>query len=471
MREGPLEVEPKSRSPREELQVLIIDDEEIFGRSLALLLERRSARVTVALDGASGLRTLQSRPFDMVLLDHVLPDSRGLDLIGSIRAVRPEPLVLMMTAYGTVEDAVEAMRRGAHDYIPKGADVRSIVARVQLARVLVETRRGTTSSAPSLPPLLGMSPAMVEVRHRLARVAQSAETTVLLTGESGTGKELASRTLHMLSPDSEGPFVAVDCVSLPATLAESELFGHERGAFTGAERARPGKLETAKGGTVLLDEIGDMDLGLQAKLLRVLESRSMTRLASQKSIVLEARVVAATNTDLAQRVADGQFRLDLFHRLSVFQIDMPTVRERREDIPLLVEHFIEELAARMERSVCSLDPASRELLESYDYPGNVRELRNILEQALIMCEGTCIKPSHLPDRLHELRGCIPITKPRSEGAVILEFVPGQDTLTGLEEQLIERVLDLAGGKISAAAEMLGISRFALARRLSKQRDK
>jgi two-component system response regulator AtoC len=463
-------IEDRIASRSGDLQILIIDDEETFGRSLALLLERRNATVTVATDGASGLRALQSHPFDMVLLDHVLPDCRGLDLIGSIRSARPEPLVLMMTAYGTVDDAVEAMRRGAHDYIPKGADVRSIVDRVQLAKIMVEARRQPVTVSPSLPPLIGSSQAMVEVRHRLARVSQSTGTTVLVTGESGTGKELAARTLHLLGPNGRDPFVAVDCVSLPATLAEAELFGHEKGAFTGAERSRPGKLETSGHGTVLLDEIGDMDLGLQAKLLRVLENRTMTRLGSQRHIPLTARVVAATNTDLAERVADGRFRLDLFHRLSVFQITMPTLRERREDISLLVDHFIGELAARLERPICSLDPASRELLEAYDFPGNVRELRNILEQAMIMCEGHCIDPTYLPERLKELRGCIPPSKIGTAGGIMLEFVPNRDTLTDFEDRLIEQVMDQNGGKISNAAKVLGISRFALSRRLSKLRD-
>jgi two-component system response regulator AtoC len=469
MREIAMDAEPGHGGARDELQVLIIDDEETFGRSLAMLLERRSARVTVAGDGAAGLRVLQSRPFDMVLLDHVLPDCRGLDLIGSVRSARPEPLVLMMTAYGTVDDAVEAMRRGAHDYIPKDADVRSIVDRVQLARALVESRRSSAPASPSLPPLIGTSQAMADVRHRLARVARSPDTTVLLTGESGTGKELAARTLHALDPATGGPFVAVDCVSLPATLAESELFGHERGSFTGAEKSRPGKLEAARGGTILLDEIGDMDLGLQAKLLRVLENRTITRIGSQKPILLEARVVAATNTDLAARVADGRFRLDLYHRLSVFQVAMPTLRERREDIPMLVDHLVEELAARLGRPACAVTPEGRELLRSYDYPGNVRELRNILEQAVIMCEGSRIGPADLPERLTELRGRIPPSRPARQGAVLLEFVPEQDSLSDVEDRLISQVLELAGGKVSRAARMLGISRFALSRRLSKRK--
>ena len=448
--------------------VLIIDDEETLARSLAVLLERRGASVAVASDGASGLRALQARSWDMVLLDHVLPDSRGLDLIPSILAARPEPLVLMMTAYGTVEDAVEAMRRGAHDYIPKSADVRRIVERVQGTRSLIEARRRTVGVDGSQPPLLGVSEAMDEVRHRLERVARSRSTTVLITGESGTGKELAARTLHALGPHADAPFIAVDCVSLPATLAESELFGHERGAFTGAERNRPGKLETAGSGTVLLDEIGDMDLGLQAKLLRVLENRTMTRLGSQKAIPLESRVVAATNTDLSRRVAEGQFRLDLFHRLSVFRLTMPPLRDRREDIPLLIDHFVNELSLRLERPIRTIAPRARELLTSYDYPGNVRELRNILEQALIMCESDQIEPAHLPDRLLELQGCLPSAAAEGEpGAIMMEFVPERDTLADLEERLIAAVLERAEGQITRAARMLGISRFALSRRLEK----
>lgn len=454
----------------EQLRILIIDDEEVFGQSLAVLLERRGATVTVATSSAAGLQALKAHQFDMVLLDHVLPDGHGLDLIPAILASRSEPLVLMMTAYGTVDDAVEAMRRGAHDYIAKSADVRNIVERVQQALGIILLRRRDVSGAGSQPPLLGVSPAMDEIRHRLRQVARSPTTTVLMTGESGTGKELAARTLHILGPQKEEPFIAVDCVAHPATLAESELFGHERGAFTGAERVRLGKLETAGRGTVLLDEVGDLDTGLQAKLVRVLENRMVTHLGGQTPIPIRARVVAATNSDLAGRVANGLFRLDLYHRLSVFQITMPPLRERREDINLLVEHFVNELALRLDCAPLPLNDEANELLRSYDYPGNVRELRNILEQALIMCEGQSIEATHLPERLRELQGVLPTSGSSNDpSSIMLEFVPFQDSLADAEERLIVEVLRRADGQVTKASQMLGISRFALSRRLEKYR--
>jgi two-component system response regulator AtoC len=462
------------KSPRDQgqppLRLLIVDDEEIFARALALLLQRRQAEVVVAHDGGAGLRLAQSQPFDVVLLDHVLPDCRGLQLLPSFLSLRPAPLVIVMTAYGTVDDAVEAMRLGAHDYASKGADVRSIVERVQRARRLVAVRRQQPPTQVTEPPLLGRSAAMMEVRHRLQRVAKSPETTVLITGETGTGKELAARTLHALGAVQQ-PFVAVDCVSLPHTLAESELFGHEKGAYTGAERSRPGRLEAAGQGTVLLDEIGDMDLGLQAKLLRVLESRTITRLGGHQPLPLQARVLAATNTDLAQRVAEGSFRLDLFHRLSVFQVTMPPLRERREDIPLLAQHFIQELAERLGRPPAVLTGPASARLQAYDYPGNVRELRNVLEQALIMVDDEQIDVVHLPDRLAELQGLLPSpkTSDRRPG-LLVEFRPGEDSLADVEQRLIAQVMELAQGRISKAAELLGISRFALARRLEKNRQ-
>lgn len=455
--------------PQDELlRILIIDDEEVFGRSLAVLLERRGAKVDVATSGTAGLQALKAQQFDMVLLDHVLPDGHGLDLIPSILAARSEPLVLMMTAYGTVDDAVEAMRRGAYDYIGKSADVRTIVERVQQARGIILLRRRDSSGPESQPPLLGVSTAMDEIRHRLRQVARSPTTTVLMTGESGTGKELAARTLHILGPHGDEPFVAVDCVALPATLAESELFGHDKGAFTGADRIRLGKLETAGCGTVLLDEVGDMEVGLQAKLLRVLENRTMTHLGGQTSIPLRSRVVAATNTDLAGRVANGLFRLDLYHRLSVFQITMPPLRERREDIPVLLDHFVNELALRLDCGPLPLSDEALELLLSYDYPGNVRELRNILEQALIMCESQRIEATHLPERLRELQGILPANGELGDpGAIALQFVPFQDNLADAERRLIVEVLRQAGGQVTKASQMLGISRFALSRRLEK----
>ena len=458
-----------------EFRTLIVDDEETYAASLKRLLARRGVRADVAGTFSDGLAMVRKNRYDLVVLDFMLPDGNGLDLIPPIRALRPAPTVLMMTAFGTIENAVEAMRRGASDYVTKSTELPAIVERVveaeRVARARVEaeaTAAEVANEAAKFSGLLGESAAIKDALQRIAEVAKSPDTTVLLTGESGTGKGVAARAIHTLSARAKEPFVAIDCVALPATLAESELFGHEKGAFTGAVEKKPGKLEVAGRGTVLLDEVGDMDPALQGKLLRVLEERTFERVGGVKLIDMGARVISASHRDLGALVEENKFRLDLYHRLSVFPIAIAPLRARGEDIAVLADHFIDDFAERMQKNVAHIAGEARAMLLAYDWPGNVRELKNVIERAVILAT-TEVTPELLPERMREARAAGPIKlgMPESKGGLTLEFRPGTDTLDDLERRLLEEALRMAGGKKAKAAEILGISRFALLRRVEK----
>jgi DNA-binding NtrC family response regulator len=460
-----------------EFRTLIVDDEETYAASLKRLLARRGVRADVAGTFADGLALAKKHRYDLVVLDYMLPDGNGLDLIPPIRALRPAPTVLMMTAFGTIENAVEAMRRGAYEYVTKSTELPAIVERVVDAEKIARARIDTETTAAMVAEeaakfsgLLGESASIKEALRRIAEVARAPDTTVLLTGESGTGKGVAARAIHALSTRAKEPFVAIDCVALPATLAESELFGHEKGAFTGAAEKKPGKLEVAGRGTVLLDEVGDMDPALQGKLLRVLEERTFERVGGVKPIDMGARVISASHRDLGALVEENKFRLDLYHRLSVFPIAIAPLRARGEDVAVLANHFILEYGERMQKKIAPIGAEVRAIMLAYDWPGNVRELKNVIERAVILAS-TEVTPELLPERLREpSRSSAPTIKlgmPESKGGLMLEFRPGQDTLDDLERRLLEEALRMAGGKKAKAAEILGISRFALLRRVEK----
>jgi DNA-binding NtrC family response regulator len=465
-----------------EFRALIVDDEETYARSLKRLLGRRGVHADHAATAADALVRVRKRAYDLVVLDYLLPDGSGLDLIPPVAALRPAPRVLMMTAFGTIENAVEAMRRGAWDYLTKSTAIDDIVERVLDAQRVAQARLalGPDGGAPldepraQLPGLLGDSPAMAAARARISDVARAPETTVLLTGESGTGKGVAARAIHALGPRAAEPFVALDCVALPPTLAESELFGHEKGAFTGADKTKPGKLEACGRGTVLLDEIGDMEAALQGKLLRVLEERTFERVGGLKSIPMNARVIAASHRDLGRLVEEKRFRLDLYHRLMVFPIHLPPLRERGDDVLSLAEHFVAEFAGRLGKRFGRLGAEVRDALSAYDFPGNVRELKNVVERAVILAPGRELTLDLLPERVFATRrsasplSAEPATTAR-EGALNIAFRPGTDTLDALERKLLEEALRMAGGKKSRAAALLGISRFSLMRRVEKHR--
>ncbi|MBW2535401.1 MAG: sigma-54-dependent Fis family transcriptional regulator [Deltaproteobacteria bacterium] len=450
---------------RPDFTVLVVDDEELYARAIGRELERQEITCDLAYSGTDALRWVESRSYQVILLDHRLPDEDGIRLIPLLLARQPAASLIMMTAYHTVPNAVLAIRHGADDYIIKETSLQPIVERVLEVRRRQELRSASNGwQEHKRAGLIGRCPGMLKVLGELKKIAGSPDTTVLITGETGVGKEVAANFLHRTSRPEGSPMVTVDCVALPPGLAESLLFGHERGAFTGADQSRVGAFEEARDGTLFLDEIGDMD-ALQAKLLRVLESRSFRRVGSLTEIPLRARVVAATNQDLKQLVKQGQFRLDLYQRLCVFPIQIPPLRDRGDDILLLAEHFRSFFAEKLAKDIEPLGEEVRARLSAYTYPGNVRELKNIIERAVIMTESGRVALRHLPQRVlnadHSAR-----QGPAAPG-IPLDFVPGIDTLESLERRMIKQALERAGYVKAAAARQLGISRYQLLRRMEK----
>ncbi|MBI4954723.1 MAG: sigma-54-dependent Fis family transcriptional regulator [Myxococcales bacterium] len=453
--------EYRSKQPEgSAFRALVIDDEELYARAIGRDLARAGISCDVAFNARSAIERARGGEYGFILVDHRLPDDDGIRLVPVLRAAQPNACVMVMTAYDAIPDAVRAIRAGAADYVVKEQSLQPIVERALEARrrdEVVRTAAGWRDHKSQ--GLLGESRAVAHVVEQLRQVASSPETTVLLTGETGVGKEVAARTLHALSRPTTSPFIAVDCVALPSTLAESLLFGHERGSFTGADQMRVGAFEEARDGTLFLDEIGDIT-ELQAKLLRVLETRRFCRVGSVREIPLEARVVCATNQDLAARVQAGSFRLDLYQRLSVFPIHIPPLRERGEDILFLAEHFRAFFAQKLGKTIAPLGAEVREALSAYSYPGNVRELKNVLERAVILADGGEIAVTHLPQRVvHAV-----VT---SASDIAVSFVPGIDSLESLEKRMIKEALRQANYVKADAARLLGISRFQLLRRMEK----
>lgn len=385
--------------------VLIVDDEENIRRVLSMGFKKDGYHTLTASGGYQALKLLDETHCDVLVSDVVMPDMNGLELLRRAREKYPDLIVVMMTAYGTIPAAVEAMRLGAVDFLTKPLDME--VLRKVIRNALRDRERSLTApgarrrAAPrKATTFIGNSPAIREILQIVERVADT-RTTVLITGESGTGKELIARMLHEKSSRANGPFVAVSCAAIPETLLEVELFGAVKGAYTGAETDRVGKFEAADGGTLFLDEIGDIPPMIQVKLLRVLQEREIERLGSNKPIPVDVRLVAATNRDLEEAVQAGTFRADLFYRLQVVHIHLPPLRERPEDIPLLVEHFIQRYAQENNRAMQTASPAALQLLQAYPWPGNVRELENAIESAIVLAppEATALLPEHLPSQL------------------------------------------------------------------------
>jgi len=443
--------------------VLVVDDEELYCRSVGEELARAGIDCRLAFSGSQALEEAAGRYFDVILLDHRLPDSDGIELIPRLLSRCPGASLVVMTAYHAIPNAVQAIRSGAEDYVVKEPSVRPLVERVLEVKRRQEVRRRSNQPPEAKPQaLIGSSPAILRVVEQIEKIAASPDTTVLLMGETGVGKEVCARMLHRLSRPEGSPFVAVDCASLPGNLAESLLFGHQRGAFTGAEQDRAGAMEEAGEGTLLLDEIGELG-ALQSKLLRVLETRIFQRVGSMKPLALRARVVAATNMDLAAKVQTGQFRQDLYQRLCVFPITVPPLRERREDVLALANHFLSLFARRLERQIEPLDDEVAERLQAYHFPGNVRELKNIIERAVILAEDGRVETRHLPRRVLSQVA----TRPGPAESVPLDFRPGLDTLEDLERKMILHALRRSGGVKTEAARLLGISRFQLMRRMER----
>jgi two-component system NtrC family response regulator len=444
------------------LRILIVDDETAQRELVGGFLKKQGHEVLLAGSGAEALGQVKDTRVDLVISDFKMPGMSGLELLRNVKAVNPEIPFILVTAYGTVETAVQAMKDGAADYVTKPLDLEELQLRIgrvgeqvrlqsavrDLQAHLIERHR--------LEGIIGESGRMQEVLALVKRVAPS-DATVLIRGESGTGKELIARALHFNSPRAAGPLVTLNCAALPEQLLESELFGHERGAFTGAVAQRKGRFELADGGSIFLDEIGDLTPALQVKLLRVLQERQFERLGGTRTLAVNVRVLAATHRDLEGAIQAGTFREDLYYRLNVVTLQIPPLRERREDIPLLLDHFLRKFARKNRREVAGLTAAARDALLRYDYPGNVRELENIVERAVLLCRGAVIDLEDLPVTL----------RPGERGPADAEVGRLPDLLAGIERQAIRAALERHGGIQTQAAAELGISERVLRYKIKK----
>lgn len=433
-------------------KILIIEDKESMAQMLKETLELEGYEVIIARDGAEGIKRIKNSKVDTVLTDLKLPKKDGLEVLKTSKEENPLTPVIVMTAFGSIETAVNAMKLGAYDFMTKPLDTDHLLMLIKRSlenqRLITENMllKDELSHQFGMPRIIGKSPVMLAVADNIQKVAP-AKTTVLLLGESGTGKELFARAIHFLSPRKEHPFVPINCAAIPRELLESELFGYEKGAFTGAGEKKLGKFELANNGTVFLDEIGEMDMALQSKVLRTLQEGEIERIGGTNLIKVNIRIIAASNKDLEAGVTDKTFREDLYYRLSVFPITIPPLRERKNDIPALVEHFISKYSAEMKIAQKKITSDELNTLKSYSWKGNVRELENVIERSLILCEGDTITQEHL--RFNAPLQDIPLDGTLDETA--------KAALKIAESQRIKIALQDTGGNKSRAAELLKVS--------------
>ncbi|MFZ5587500.1 MAG: sigma-54-dependent transcriptional regulator [Thermodesulfobacteriota bacterium] len=446
-------------------RILVVDDEKNYLVVLDALLSEAGYEVMAAAGGARALAMLEDEEPDLMVTDMRMPRMSGLELIAAVKERYPDLPVIVMTAYGTVENAVEAMKLGAVDYIMKPFENQELLLTIdkalKLRRLMAQNRllKEDARRAGGFGHIIGDCRAMRSVFAVVAKVAAT-KATVLITGESGTGKELIARAIHDQSPRAEEPFVAVNCMALTETLLESELFGHEKGSFTGASARRKGRFELADKGTLFLDEVGEIAPSLQVKLLRVLQERTFERVGGNQPISVDVRIVAATNRDLAAAVAQGRFREDLFYRLNVVRVELPPLRERKEDLPALVAHFVRRYAAEMGRAAPAVSPEAMALIYDYAWPGNVRELENALERAVIMA-GDEIRPQDLPLEVSPA-AAEPCSAPEPPSDMGIN-----QAVEDLERRMILRALQEANGVAAHAAEALGVTKSNLAYKMKK----
>lgn len=440
-------------------RILIIDDEEHMCWALARAMRQEGYEAVTATGGREGLALLNREGASLVILDLKMPDISGLEVLEQIKKSQPRLPVIMITAHGTIQTAIEAMKIGAADYITKPFDLDELKIVVkktlQVSRLLTEVSFLRSELTKEHGEMIGESPAIMEVRRLIEKVAPT-DATVLITGESGTGKEVAAVAIHRASSRQDGPFVAVNCAALPEHLLESELFGHERGAFTGATTRKLGRFQLADRGTIFLDEIAEMSPAMQAKLLRVIQDQTFERLGGTETLHVDIRIIAATNRNLEEAVHQGRFREDLYYRLNVIRLQLPPLRERRSDIPLLARHFLMRFRPLYRETV--ILPEAMELLQRYHWPGNVRELQNVIERALILAQGGPIGPEHLPKELQTSKTGPPVPFQLPDEGIALDEV---------EKQLIIQALEKSGGNQTRAAALLHITRATLLYRMQK----
>jgi two-component system, NtrC family, response regulator AtoC len=458
-------------------KILVVDDEQLIRWTLTEALMGWGYVPIEASTVAEALEAFESEQAAAVLLDINLPDGSGLDVLRDIRRRQPEAVVIMITANVLVDDTIAALRGGAYDFIgkPISLDELQITIRNGLEaghlRKEVGLIRSERARQWSFDQIVGESDAMREMLHLARKVAGSEVSSVLLQGESGTGKDLVAKAMHYESNRADAPFVAINCAAIPATLIESELFGYEKGAFTDAKARKEGLFEQAEGGTLFLDEIGELELSLQAKLLRVFEEGAFRRVGGLKDIPLNVRVIAASNRDLKTESEEGRFRLDLYYRLSVIQIDMPPLRNRSDDVILLAEHYVKSFGERLRLRIKGFEPEVADAFRSYDWPGNVRELRNVIERALILEDGDMITMRYLPRTLlapgSQALGADGRQGDKSPADEIFHLPSAGVSLEELETSLVRQAMGHSGGNQTRAAELLGISRDQLRYRLKK----
>ncbi|MCU0343213.1 MAG: sigma-54 dependent transcriptional regulator [Ignavibacterium sp.] len=444
--------------------ILIVDDEDAQRSILNGYLEKKGYKIYSASSGTEGIKIVQDNLIDIVLSDYKMPDKTGLEVLESVKKINPEVSFVILTAYGTIENAVKAMRLGAFDYISKPVDLDELDLMIE--RIIenknlkseIQLLKNQLQSKFKIDSFISHSPKMEEVLSFAARAADS-KATVLITGESGTGKEVLAKSIHYVSPRKDKPFIAVNIPALPETLLESELFGHEKGAFTGAEKSKKGRFELADGGTIFLDEIGDIPINLQVKLLRVLQEHQIERVGSTENINIDVRIIAATHQNLEEKIKDGSFREDLFYRLNIVSLNIPPLRERREDIIPLIEHFVEKYSKENNKEKLSLSKEAVDLLIKYNFPGNVRELENIIERAVVLCRSKVITVNDLPNIVTGFKAEKEIAV--NENTSLIEQVEE------LEKKLIYDALSKSNGNQSQAGRMLGLTERNLRYKMQK----
>jgi len=431
------------------LSILIVDDDKLVNEFIGETLQRTRHEITTAFSGEEAMKLLEQKNFDIVLTDIKMQKISGMDLLRHLKATSPETVVIMITAYGKVKNAVEAMKMGAFDYMIKPASPDEIELAINKAHETIllrsENKRLRAEVDEKYKELVGSCKKMADIRDLIADVAVS-RSTVLISGESGTGKELIARALHYQSERADKPFVKLNCAAMPEGLIESELFGHEKGAFTGADRLKRGRFEMADGGTILLDEISEIPINLQGKLLRVLQEREFERVGSVTPISVDVRILATTNRNLKKWIAEGKFREDLYYRINVIPVDVPPLRDRLDDIPMLVDHFIKKYCAGTLKSITGIDDTVLRLFGKYHWPGNVRELENFIERAVVISRNKILNIKDFPQSLV-------LGKIEDQGG---NFQVGM-TVHEAEKLLIMRTLEDQGGNRTRAAELLGIN--------------
>ncbi|MHB1043626.1 MAG: sigma-54-dependent transcriptional regulator [Eubacteriales bacterium] len=443
-------------------KILVVDDEEHMCWALERAMRQEGYQVFTTTRGQQGLELIREEAPSLMILDLRMPEMDGMEVLKRAKEMQPKLPVIILTAHGTLETAIEAMKMGAADYITKPFDldelkivvkkalmISQLVSEVSFLRSELTKRYGR---------IIGESKAIKELRFLIDRVAIS-NATVLITGESGTGKEVVAVAIHQASPRRDMPFVTVNCAALPEHLLESELFGHEKGAFTGAVARKLGRFELADKGTIFLDEIAEMSLNMQAKFLRFLQEKTFERVGGTETLKVDVRVIAATNRNLMEGIAKATFREDLYYRLNVIPIHLPPLRERKEDLPLLAEHLLQKFHPTY--LVNRIDPVAMKMLCQYHWPGNIRELQNVIERGAIICQGGEIKPDHLPKELHSQQ------KEIVEGGLLLNFPEEGISLEEVEKELILKAIEKSGGNQTRAAQLLGITRSALLYRVQK----